>query len=95
MVARRAHNPKATGSSPVPATTKYSRLPGFVLVGGFLLKDFQKNHGGRAGTVPSLPNTLKKEDRNAVLRQLKERKEISQRQISRVTGISENVIFKL
>jgi hypothetical protein len=37
LVARRAHNPKVTGSSPVPATTKYSRLPGFVLVGGFFV----------------------------------------------------------
>ncbi len=27
LVARRAHNPKVTGSSPVPATTKVSRTP--------------------------------------------------------------------
>ncbi len=32
LVARRAHNPKVTGSSPVPATTKgyWKRYPFFV-----------------------------------------------------------------
>ena len=34
LVARRAHNPKVTGSSPVSATTNLYRLP--VPVGGFL-----------------------------------------------------------
>jgi hypothetical protein len=39
LVARRAHNPKVAGSSPVPATTK----PDFVKKSGFFV------HGARIG----------------------------------------------
>ena len=39
-------------------------------------------------------NTLDKKERDAILRQMKEQSGVSQRQIARVTGLGENVIFK-
>lgn len=39
-------------------------------------------------------NTLDKKERDAILRQMKEQRGVNQRQIARVTGLGENVIFK-
>ena len=45
LVARWAHNPKVTGSSPVPATTRPSKCRFLASFGGFLLPEFSARKG--------------------------------------------------
>jgi putative transposase len=53
--------------------------------------EIQKKLNGQQITVLQ---TMEKEKRDEILRQLKEIEGISHRQIARVTGVSPNIIFK-